>query len=158
MKYLVSIFVVMFIAVRCYCGEWQPLPDGVSWDTLTNTANFHELHSTTNLPPEVLSYALTVLGSMGVQAGDRERMAEPGEPLEAGSRLVWAATDGSCYIVYFEFVSFTDSSHSCTNYCIAGGIRQTESTKFIFRSAQYSHRFKDFKDFMDLDSYIRREF
>jgi hypothetical protein len=148
MKYLASLFAVTFIVVRCYCGEWLPLPNGVSWETLTNTANFHEVHSTTNLPPEVVTYVLSL--PLGVQASDRKKMAELGEPLAAGFRLVWAATDGSDYIVHYEFVT----SFGSTNFCIAAAHRNSKDEAWKCSNGGFLHRFKDYKDFIDYDMHI----
>lgn len=148
MKYLASLFAVMFIAVRCYSGEWLPLPHGVSWETLTNTAIFHELHSTTNLPPEVVTYVLSL--PLGVQASDRKKMAEPGEPLAAGFRLVWAATDGNDYIVHYEFVT----DYGSTNFCIAAAHQDSKDKAWNCSNGGFLRRFKDYKDFIDYDRHI----
>jgi hypothetical protein len=148
MKYLATVFVVVFIASRAFCGEGLLMLGYGAWAALTNTANFHELHSTTNLPPKVLTYILSL--PLGVQARDRQRMAEPGEPLVAGYRLVWAATDSTNYVVHYEFVT----DYGSTNFCIAAAVRDPKDGKLECCNGGYLRRLKDYKDFIDYDRHI----
>jgi hypothetical protein len=146
MKYLASVLAVVFIASRAFCGEG------------TSTANFYEIHSTTNLPPEVRSYVLAVLGSMGGQANDRKIIAEPGEPLTVGCRLIWGATDGNHYIVHYEFIDrwdWPDFSYCGTNYCITEAFRDPKDGKVECRNEGYSCRFRDYKDYISYESRSR---
>ena len=91
---------------------------------------------------------------MGVQATDRQRMAEPGEPLTAGCRLVWAATDGSDYIVHYEFLYSPDSRTYHTNYCITAAFRDTKDGKLKCCNGGYMRRLRDYKDFIDYERHI----
>jgi hypothetical protein len=155
MKYLAALFVFVLLALSAFCGEGLPILLYGNWPTLTNntnTATFHELHSTTNLPPEVRGYILMILGSMGVQANDRQRMAEPGEPLTAGCRLVWAATDSTNYIVHYEFVT----GYGSTNFCITAAVPDPKSAKLECCNGGYLRRLKDYRDFIDYERHIFR--
>jgi hypothetical protein len=149
MRCLAIVFV--FAATRAFSGEGMPMLFYSHWTTLTNTARFEPIHSSTNLPPEVRGYVLTVLGNMGVQAGDRKRMAEPGETLAAGSRLIWAVTDGNDYIVQYEYVYTPDSRNYYTNCCIAAGLRDAKDGTLKYCNGGYSRRFKDYLDLIDYD-------
>src|SRR5262245_1471345 len=69
---------------------------------LENTSRFHEVLSTTALPP----------GIEALCAGDNAKMADPGQKWNAtdaiidpslpGKRLIWAAFGGEYYVVHFE--------------------------------------------------------
>ena len=135
--------------VSVYSGEGLPLSRFLAHqNTLTNTSNFNETHSTKNMSPELLQYILKVLGSMGVQAEDRNKMADPGEPLIKGSRLVWAATDNTNWVAHYEFVSTWPTS---TNYCIAAALRGTNGSPQCCNGG-YMRRFKDYKEFIAFES------
>ena len=121
------------------------------WATLTNISQFERVSSTTNLPPEVRSYILTVLGSMGVQASDRQRMAEPGEPLTSGSRLIWAVTDSKDWVVQYEFVWTADSRNHYTNTCIAAELRDAKDGKLRCCNGGYMRRFRNLGELIDYD-------
>jgi hypothetical protein len=154
MKIPCFVFVAVFIAARAFCGEGLPMLAYGQWAALTNTANFHETHSTTNLPSKVREYILTVIGSMGVQANDRKRIAEPEEPLTAGSRLVWAATDGTNYIVHYEFLYSPDSRRYYTNYCITAGVPDQNDGTIRCCNGGYMRRLKNYKDFIDYERHL----
>ena len=148
-RYLAIFFVLA--ATRAFCGEGMPISFYSHWATLTNISHFQKFHSTTNLPPEVSSYILKVLGNMGVQASDRTTMAEPSEPLLAGSRLVWAVSDGSDWVVQYEFVWTPDSRNYHTNTCIAAGLRDAKDGKIRCCNGGYLRRFKDYAELIDYD-------
>jgi hypothetical protein len=69
---------------------------------LQDFSRFHEVHSTSELPPAIVALC----------AGDKGRIAEPGQkwnatcvitdPTVPGKRLIWAAVGGEYYVVYYE--------------------------------------------------------
>ena len=70
---------------------------------LENTSRFHEVHSTSDLPPAVLTLC---------DGGSDGKLAEPGQkwnatdaiidPTLPGKRLIWAAVGGEYYVVHYE--------------------------------------------------------
>jgi hypothetical protein len=70
--------------------------------TVENASRFHEVHSTSDLPPAVVALC----------AGDHGKIADPGQnwnatdaimdPTLPGKRLIWAAVDGDYYVVHYE--------------------------------------------------------
>lgn len=158
MRYVFSAIAFGLIAFHGFCGEGMPITFYSHWKTLTNTANFHETHSTTNISPEPLQYILRVLGSMGVQAEHRSKMAEPREPLINGSRLVWAATDNTNWIIHYEFVFRPDPGHAWTNFCIAAALPAAKAATLKCCNGGYMRRFKDYKEFITYESQRRVRF
>jgi hypothetical protein len=143
------IFAIALIAMRALCREGLPTLASSDWAVLTNTANFHELYSITNLPPKVLTYILSL--PLGVQTADRERMKEPKEPFTRGFRLVWAATDGRNYIVHYEFLSSPDSRTYSLGYCITAAFYRSKDEPLKCCNGGYRRRLKDYKDFIDYE-------
>ncbi|MGE5209287.1 MAG: hypothetical protein ACM3KL_08160 [Alphaproteobacteria bacterium] len=70
---------------------------------LENASRFHEVHSTSDLPPAVLALC---------DGGGDGTLAEPGQKWNAtdvimdpslpGKRLIWAAVGGDYYVVHYE--------------------------------------------------------
>jgi hypothetical protein len=70
---------------------------------LENTSRFHEVHSTSDLPPAILTLC---------DGGGDGKLAEPGQkwnatdaiidPTLPGKRLIWAAIGGDYYVVHYE--------------------------------------------------------
>lgn len=152
-----ALFIVFVLAAsRAMCGEGMPAIFYSHWTTLTNASQFQKINSTTNLPPEVRNYILTILGSMGVEASDRQRMAEPGESFTAGSRLDWAVTDGKDYIVQYQFVWTFDSHSYFTNTCVAAALYDGKDGKLKCCNGGYMRRFKDLGELIDYDRHLLR--
>jgi hypothetical protein len=157
MKIASFVLAIVVMAVRAFCDEGLPILVLDHWATLTNTASFRDLHSATNLPPDIQNYVLTVLGSMGVQASDRKRVAEPSEALTADSRLVWAATDGTNYVVvHYEFLSTPDSQRYFINFCVTAALRDPKEGTLKCYNGRYMRRLKDYRDFIDCERHISR--
>jgi hypothetical protein len=146
----------VFIAARALCGEGLPIMPSSDWEALTNTANFRELHSTTNLPPKVLTYILSL--PLGVNAPDRKNMKDPEEPFTRGFRLVWAATNGRDYVVHYQFLWSPDWSPGSrayfTNYCIAAEFHNPKDETLRCFNGGYMRRLKDYKEFIDYEEHI----
>jgi hypothetical protein len=85
------------ITARGFCGTdaWWLFHQS----EFTNAANFHEIRSTTNLPPEVVSAGRSV-NSWTIEKDDS------GHPTWAKSwHVIWAVTDGKYYVVHTEYVA-----------------------------------------------------
>jgi hypothetical protein len=145
---------------RTYFNQLKdPLWAGNDWWFMTNrarlrdTANFHEIHSCTNLPPAVLESAISHLprlevrvGEGRIQGSDHGKMADPGQPWST-ARLIWAATDNTNWIVHCEFRA-SPTSAGGTHYYIFGVSPPDVSCGY------YAHdrRFKDYKDYIEWTS------
>ncbi len=148
---------VMLVATSTFCfGDSY---DDVSfikshWQTFSNTACFREFYSTTNLPPEIRSNLVYVYN-----AHTPSGLVDPGVTITKGSRLVWAATDGANYVVYWEVAfgsTFQDAIEASgwSDSCITAVIREAGSTNFIISTMPSFDRLKDYNAFIDYE--IRR--
>ena len=109
---------------------------------LQDASRFHEIHSTTNLPPQVVSLC----------ADQNGRLAEPGQKWEAtdyitdiklpGRRLIWAASDGEYYVVHYERGGYVHSYH------VLVAKVQPESAKAERLWGGFGKPLKDYKEFL----------
>jgi hypothetical protein len=109
------------------------------------------------MPPELLNFILAVLGNMGVQPEHRKRMAEPGEPLTDGSRLICTATDNTNWVTHYEFIYKETlgpqrQSRARTNYCVAAASRDTNGLTKVLGNGGYMRRFNTYQDLISYES------
>lgn len=151
MKAILLAAALIISVVTVYAGEGLGLSFLFRhYDTLTNTANFHEMYSTTNMPPKLLQSVLKMHGGIGLQAEHR-RVAEPTEPLIHGSRLVWAATDTTNWVVHYEYIN--TGGPTPTNYCVFAYFPSTNAW-LQGCNGGYMRRFKDYKEFITYETHL----
>lgn len=90
-------------AIQSWC--WADITKLPAEDrrALLDASRFHELHSTSDLPPAILALC---------DGGGDGKLAEPGQkwnatdaitdPTLPGKRLIWAAIGGDYYVVHYE--------------------------------------------------------
>jgi hypothetical protein len=143
MKYL-SFYLLLAIAIQSLCcADVTKLPaeDRIA---LQESARFHEVHSTTKLPPVIL--ALCDGGSDG-------KLAEPGQnwnatdvitdPSLPGKRLILAAVGGEYYVVHYERGGVAHSFH----ILVAKLTKNDVKPKVVWRAV--GHQLKDYAAFLD---------
>jgi len=97
----ISLYVLFALAIQSLsCADVTKLP-AEDRRVLQDSWRFHEVHSTSNLPPAVVALC-----------AEDGRLAEPGQKWNAtdvitdatlpGKRLIWAATGGDYYVVHYE--------------------------------------------------------
>ena len=84
------------------CADATKLP-AEDRKALLDASRFHEIHSTSDLPPAILGLC---------DGGGDGKLAEPGQkwnatdaitdPTLPGKRLIWAAAGGEYYVVHYE--------------------------------------------------------
>jgi len=102
MKHL-SLYVLFAVSIQslCYADVTKlPLEDRKA---LLDTAPFHEVHATSDLPSVILALC---------DGGGDGKLAEPGQkwnatdaisdPTLPGKRLIWGAVGGEYYVVHYE--------------------------------------------------------
>jgi hypothetical protein len=109
---------------------------------LQDPSRFHEIHSATNLPPQVVSLC----------ADHNGRLAEPGKkwlPTDVITddslprrRLIWAASDGQFYVVHYEQGGYAHSYH----VLVAKFNREDSKAEPLWRGA--GKPLKDYKAFL----------
>ena len=99
----IGLYLLFAIAIQSLCDAditKLPVEDRKA---LLEASRFHEIHSTSDLPPAIL----------GLCDGGRDgKLAEPGQkwnatdaitdPTLPGKRLIWAAAGGEYYVVHYE--------------------------------------------------------
>ncbi len=99
------------VAVQAFCYADVTKLSAEHRKALQDSKRFHEVRTTTNLPPAVVAFC----------ADDNGRLAEPGqnwEPTDAiidsklpRKRLIWAATDGEYFVIHYERGGIAHSFH-----------------------------------------------
>jgi hypothetical protein len=106
-----SLYVLFAIAIQSVCHADVTKLAAEHRKVLQDSSRFHEVHSTSDLPP----------GIVALCGGDDGRLAEPGQnwnatcvitdPSLPGKRLIWAAVSGEYYVVHYERGGIAHSFH-----------------------------------------------
>jgi hypothetical protein len=116
----IAFYLLCAVAIQSLCcadvtkfATANPSDGGLSAEDrqlLENSTRFHEIHSTSDLPPPIVTLC----------AGDEGKLADAGEkwnatdaiidPTLPGKRLIWAAVGDGYYVVY------TSAAESLTRF------------------------------------------
>jgi hypothetical protein len=112
-------------------------------EALQDASRFHEVHSTSDLPPAVLALC---------DGGGDGKLAEPGQkwnatdaiidPTLPGKRLIWAAVNGDYYVVHYERGGIAHSYH----ILVAKLTKSDAKPKVVWRAM--GGPFKDYPAFL----------
>jgi hypothetical protein len=101
MRFVGFYFLLVATIPSLCCGDVTKLA-AEDRKALQNGSRFHEVRSTSDLPPAIVALC----------AGENNRMADPGQKWNAtdaiidpslpGKRLIWAAVGGEYYVVHYE--------------------------------------------------------
>jgi len=108
----ISLYVLFAMAIQSWCyADVTKLP-AEDRKALSEASRFHELHSTSDLPPAILALC---------DGGGDGKLAEPGQnwnatdaitdPTLPGKRLIWAAVGGEYYVVHYERSGIAHTFH-----------------------------------------------
>jgi hypothetical protein len=107
----ISLGVLLVVAIPAFCYADVAKLSAELRKALQDSKRFHEVRSTTNLPPAVVALC----------ADENGRLAEPGQNWEPTDvimdsklprkRLIWAATDGEYFVVHYERGGIDHSFH-----------------------------------------------
>ncbi len=111
--------------------------------SLLDSSRFHEVHSTSELPPAVVALC----------ADDNGKLAEPGQNWNATDvvtdpglpwkRLIWAAVAGDYYVVHYERGGIDHSFH-----ILVAQLGKPDAKPTVVWHA-VGHQFKDYAAFVD---------
>jgi hypothetical protein len=111
---------------------------------LLDTARFHEVHATSELPSAILAFC---------DGGSDGKLAEPGQkwnatdaisdPTLPGKRLIWGAIGGDYYVVHYERGGIAHTYH----ILVAKLARNDAKPKVAWRAI--GGPFKDYPQFLD---------
>lgn len=138
MKRLILVFLITLVSQYASSADITKLrPEDRR--VLQGESRFHEIHSTTNLPPQIISLC----------ADGNGRIAEPGKKWEATDvitddklprkRLIWAASDGDYYVVHYESGGIAHSFH----VLVAKFKEGNSKAEFVWHAV--GKRLKDYK-------------
>jgi hypothetical protein len=144
--------IVLLVATSAFCfGDGYGDVSFIEshWQIFTNISRFREFYSPTNLPPEVRSNLVYTY-----KAHTASGLVDPGVTITDGSHLVWGATDGTNYVVYWEvaFGSNLQDAFEASGWsdcCITAAVREAESTNLVLSTVWCFNRLKNYKEFVD---------
>ncbi|HEY5990947.1 MAG TPA: hypothetical protein VIU10_00060 [Candidatus Udaeobacter sp.] len=135
---------LLFAAVQSLsCADLTRLPSE-DRKVLLDVSRFHEIHSTSDLPSEVLALC---------DGGGDGKLAEPGQkwnatdaiidPTLPGRRLIWAAVGGEYCVVHYERGGIAHTFH----ILVAKLAKNDTNPKMVWRAVDGP--FKDYAAFVD---------
>jgi hypothetical protein len=141
MKHIsISIF---FVAIHGLCyADVTKLP-AEDRSVLLDSARFHEVHATSNLPAAIVALCTNGNGKLaepGQKWQATDVIMEPGLP---GKRLIWAAIGGEYYVVHYERGGIAHSFHVLVATLTKGDARP----KVVWRAVEGP--FEDYAAFLE---------
>src|SRR5438067_10643857 len=98
----IALRLLLTIALQSFCYADVTKLAAQDRRALQASSRFHEVHAASDLPSSIVA----------VCAGDKNKLAEPGQtwnatdaiidPTLPGKRLIWAAISGDYYVVHYE--------------------------------------------------------
>jgi hypothetical protein len=139
-----SLYLLSAVAIQSFCcADVTKLPTE-DRRMLQDLSRFHEVHSTTGLPPVVLALC---------DGGGDGKLAESGQkwnandsitdPALPGKRLIWGAIGGEYYVVHYERGGIAHTYH----ILIAKLSKTDVKPKIVWRAVRGP--FKDYATFLD---------
>ena len=140
----VTLYLLFVTAIPTLCcADVTKLP-AEDRRALQDSSRFHEVHSTTDLPPAILALC---------DGGGDGKLAEPGQKWNAtcvitdpslpGKRLIWAAVGGEYYVVHYERGGIAHSFH-----ILVGKLTKSDAQpKVVWRAV--GTPLKDYAVFLD---------
>src|SRR5215469_2944029 len=139
----ISFHVLFAVAIQSFCCADVTKLAAEDRRELENAPRFHEVHSTSDLPPAIVA----------ICAGDKRKLAEPGgewnatdvvmDPTLPGKRLIWAAVGGDYHVVHYERGGIVHTFH-----VLVAKLANGEAKPKVVWSA-VGGPFKDYAAFLD---------
>ncbi len=139
-----SFCIVFTAAVGSLCCAGVTRLPAEDRQALLDASRFHELHSTTDLPPAILALC---------DGGGDGKLVEPGQnwnatdaitdPTLPGKRLIWAAVGGEYYVVHYERGGIAHTYH----IVVAKLSKDDVKPKLVWRAV--GGPFKNYAAFLD---------
>jgi hypothetical protein len=138
-----SVYILVAVAIQTFCcADVTKLP-AEDRRVLEDSARFHEVHATSNLPAAIVALC----------TDDSGRLAEPGQKWQAtdvitepglpGKRLIWAAVGGEYYVVHYERGGIAHSFYVLVAALTKGDVKP----KLVWRAV--APWLKDYAAFLD---------
>jgi hypothetical protein len=136
-------YLLFALAIQSFCCADVMKPSSEDRRALQDSARFHEVHSTNDLPPAIVALC----------TGDNGRLADPSQkwnatdvitdPTLPGKRLIWAAVGGEYYVVHYERGGIAHTFH----VLVARLVKNHAKPKVVWRAI--GSALKDYAAFLD---------
>jgi hypothetical protein len=135
-----SLCIVWAAAVgRVCCADVAKLP-AEDRKALQDSSRFHEVHSTSDLPPTIVTLCGGKLADPGQKWNATDAIIDPRLP---GKRLIWAAVGGDYYVVQYERGGIAHTFH-----VLVAKLAKNEAKPKVVWSA-VGGPFRDYAAFLD---------
>jgi hypothetical protein len=136
----IALYVLFAVANQSWCcADVTKLP-AEDRKSLQDSSRFHEVHSTTNLPPVIVALCGSKLADPGEKWNATDVIMEPNLP---GKRLIRAAAGGDYYVVHYERGGIAHTFH----ILIAKLTKNDAKPKVVWQAV--GGQFKDYAAFLD---------
>ena len=136
----ISVYLLFAVAIPSFCyGDATKLP-AEDRKVLQDSSRFHEVHSTNDLPPAIVTLCGAKLADPGQKWNATDAIIDPTLP---GKRLIWAAAGGDFYVVHYERGGIAHTFH----ILVAKSAKNDTKPKVVWSAV--GGPFKDYAAFLD---------
>lgn len=94
-----GLYIFFAIAIASVCCADVTKLSAEDRKALQDSSRFHEVHSTSDLPPPIVALCGSKVADSGQKWNPTDVVTDP---TLAGKRLIWAAIDSNYYVVHYE--------------------------------------------------------
>ena len=136
----IAFYLLCAVAVQSWCcADVTKLP-AEDRKVLQDSSRFHEVHSTSDLPPAIVTVCGGKLADPGQKWNATDAIIDPTLP---GKRLIWAAVGGDYHVVHYERGGIAHTFH-----VLVAKLAKDEAKPKVVWSA-VGGPFKDYAAFLD---------
>ena len=136
----VTLYTVFAVAVQGLCCADVTKLSADDRKVLQDSSRFHEVHSTNDLPPTIVTLCGNKLADSGQKWNATDAISDPTLP---GKRLIWAAVGGDYHVVHYERGGIAHTFHM-----LVAKLAKDEAKPKVVWSA-VGGPFKDYAAFLD---------
>jgi hypothetical protein len=136
----VTLCTVFAVAVQGLCCADVTKLSADDRKVLQDSSRFHEVHSTNDLPPTIVTLCSNKLADPGQKWNATDAISDPTLP---GKRLIWAAVGGDYHVVHYERGGIAHTFH-----VLVAKLAKDEAKPKVVWSA-VGGPFKDYAAFLD---------
>jgi hypothetical protein len=137
-------YLLSALAIQSLCCADVTKLLGEDRRALQDSARFHEVHSTSDLPSVILTLCDDGWDGKLAEPGQNWNATDPiTDPTLPGKRLIWAAVGGEYYVVHYERGGIAHTFH----ILVAKLVKNDAKPKLVWRAV--GGQFKDYSAFLD---------
>ena len=136
----IAFYLLCAVAVQSWCcADVTKLP-AEDRKVLQDSSRFHEVHSTSDLPPAIVTVCGGKLADPGQKWNATDAIIDPTLP---GKRLIWAAVGGDYHVVHYERGGIDHSFHILVAKLTKGDAKP----RIVWHTV--GHQLRDYAAFFD---------